>query len=204
MLNQIPVLSATPFSSAAPPWASCCSPSFGIWPSAPGATTAERAHLRGTPAARRAGVMGGTFDPIHHGHLVAASEVQAWFDLDEVVFRESDRRAPGRSPTATSRRPGAPVSDDGGCDRSQPALHRQPRRHRPMADVHDRHAARPEDAAAQPQSSSSSPVPTHWPTSSRGVMRTNCSSSANFVGCTDRAARWTTRRWPRSRPTGSR
>ncbi|MGB0102239.1 MAG: nicotinate-nucleotide adenylyltransferase [Nocardioides sp.] len=34
----------------------------------------------------RVGVMGGTFDPIHHGHLVAASEVQAWFDLDEVVF----------------------------------------------------------------------------------------------------------------------
>ena len=30
--------------------------------------------------------MGGTFDPIHHGHLVAASEVQAWFDLDGVVF----------------------------------------------------------------------------------------------------------------------
>ncbi|GAA1089954.1 nicotinate-nucleotide adenylyltransferase [Nocardioides dubius] len=32
------------------------------------------------------GVMGGTFDPIHHGHLVAASEVQSWFDLDEVIF----------------------------------------------------------------------------------------------------------------------
>jgi len=34
----------------------------------------------------RLGVMGGTFDPIHHGHLVAASEVQTRFGLDEVVF----------------------------------------------------------------------------------------------------------------------
>ncbi|MCR6690445.1 MULTISPECIES: nicotinate-nucleotide adenylyltransferase [Cellulomonas] len=34
----------------------------------------------------RLGVMGGTFDPVHHGHLVAASEVAARFGLDEVVF----------------------------------------------------------------------------------------------------------------------
>ena len=35
---------------------------------------------------RRLGVMGGTFDPVHHGHLVAGSEVAHIFALHEVVF----------------------------------------------------------------------------------------------------------------------
>lgn len=51
----------------------------------------------------RLGVMGGTFDPIHHGHLVAASEVAAVFDLDEVVF------VPTGQPWQKSRRQVSPA-----------------------------------------------------------------------------------------------
>lgn len=54
---------------------------------------------------RRIGVMGGTFDPIHHGHLVAASEVQSWFDLDEVLF------VPTGQPWQKSDREVSPAED---------------------------------------------------------------------------------------------
>ncbi len=35
---------------------------------------------------RRLGVMGGTFDPIHYGHLVTAEEALVQFALDSVLF----------------------------------------------------------------------------------------------------------------------
>ncbi len=49
--------------------------------------------------------MGGTFDPVHHGHLVAASEVAVLFGLDEVVF------VPTGQPWQKSDRDVAPAED---------------------------------------------------------------------------------------------
>jgi nicotinate-nucleotide adenylyltransferase len=56
-------------------------------------------------AGRRLGVVGGTFDPIHHGHLVAASEVAGLFGLDEVVF------VPTGQPWQKSERAVSPAED---------------------------------------------------------------------------------------------
>ena len=95
--------------------------------------------------------MGGTFDPIHHGHLVAASEVGGLFGLDEVVFvptgqpwQKSERQV---SPPedrylmtviATASNPRFSVSrvdiDRGGPTYTIDTL-RDLRRHRPDADL---------------------------------------------------------------------
>jgi nicotinate-nucleotide adenylyltransferase len=53
----------------------------------------------------RVGVMGGTFDPVHHGHLVAASEVASLYGLSEVVF------VPTGQPWQKSNRAVSPAED---------------------------------------------------------------------------------------------
>src|ERR1041384_5455247 len=52
-------------------------------------------------AAPRVGVIGGTFDPIHHGPLVAASEGAQWVDLHAVIFVSTGEpwQKPGVSPS---------------------------------------------------------------------------------------------------------
>jgi nicotinate-nucleotide adenylyltransferase len=58
-----------------------------------------------TSGARRLGIMGGTFDPIHHGHLSVASEVSDRFDLDQVIF------VPTGSPWQKASREVSPAED---------------------------------------------------------------------------------------------
>jgi nicotinate-nucleotide adenylyltransferase len=50
---------------------------------------------------RRLGILGGTFDPVHHGHLIAAAELRHALRLDRVLL------VPNATPP---HKPGVPVS----------------------------------------------------------------------------------------------
>ncbi len=52
---------------------------------------------------RRIGVLGGTFDPVHHGHLMIAEVISDYLQLDVVLF------APAGSPP---HKPRAPISSE--------------------------------------------------------------------------------------------
>ena len=70
----------------------------------------------------RLGVMGGTFDPIHYGHLVTAEEALQQFELDAVAVR-ADR--PAVDEGARGRLAGrGPLPDDGDRDGVEPAVPR--------------------------------------------------------------------------------
>lgn len=58
--------------------------------------------MRGRP--RRLGVFGGTFDPLHHGHLDAAAAARAALDLDELLF------IPAKNPPHRPQMPHATAS----------------------------------------------------------------------------------------------
>ena len=47
----------------------------------------------------KTGIMGGTFDPIHYGHLLAAEECRRRLDIDRIVFVPT-----GSPPHKTDRR----------------------------------------------------------------------------------------------------
>lgn len=53
----------------------------------------------------RLGLMGGTFDPIHHGHLFIAEEARQTFALDQVIF------VPNRQPPLDKGRTVSPAED---------------------------------------------------------------------------------------------
>jgi nicotinate-nucleotide adenylyltransferase len=58
---------------------------------------------RSNESAARLGILGGTFDPIHHGHLVAAEEAHNQLGLDQVLF------VPAGEPPHKPNRPISPV-----------------------------------------------------------------------------------------------
>ena len=141
--------------------------------------------------------MGGTFDPIHHGHLVAASEVADFLGLDEVIFvptgqpwQKEDRKV---SPAedrylmtviATASNPRFSVSR---VDIDRPGETYT------IDTLRDLRAER-----GPTPSSTSSPGPTRWPMMISWRDADELFKLAHFVGCTRPGHRLTLSDLPRS------
>ena len=70
----------------------------------------------------RLGIMGGTFDPIHFGHLVTAEQAREALSLDLVLFM------PAGSPAFKQNSPvtdGDPISYDVACHGGKPLFRRK-------------------------------------------------------------------------------
>ena len=53
---------------------------------------------------KRLGIYGGTFDPIHHAHLILAREARETFDLEEVIFVLAAQSPFKNTPTSATLR----------------------------------------------------------------------------------------------------
>ena len=63
-------------------------------------------NLKGLAGARRIGVFGGTFDPVHYGHLACAEQLREAAGLDAVLFLPCNRQPhkPRYKPSPASHR----------------------------------------------------------------------------------------------------
>lgn len=79
---------------------------------------------------KRVGIMGGTFDPIHIGHLILGENAYEQFDLERVLFMPS-----GNPPHKAERSGGA--SNDQRVQMVQRAIENNPHFELSLAEMHD-------------------------------------------------------------------
>src|SRR5438874_8499010 len=82
------------------------------------------------PALSKIGIYGGTFDPIHHGHLILAREARERLGLDKIVFVPAAvspfKDAPATPPNDRLAMLEAAIVGEDGFGIDQVELHRPP------------------------------------------------------------------------------